>query len=114
MKEIQTNCYGIAVFLDCDGGAITSDLKEVCSCCSLPNCDFSCDESQATPLNPVIKYENDEEVRSRLTFNAQIDAIESLILAHSCAGIDITSPEYIEGIETAVQAIGNNVPCGLQ
>jgi hypothetical protein len=38
-----------------------------------------------------------------------IDAIESLILAHACAGIDIESPAYIEGIETAVEACSNNV-----
>ncbi len=38
---------------------------------------------------------------------AAIDGLESLILAHACAGIDVTSPAYVEGIETAVQAIGN-------
>ena len=39
---------------------------------------------------------------------AAIDALESLILAHACAGIDITSPAYLEGIETAVDAITNH------
>lgn len=37
---------------------------------------------------------------------AAYNAIESLILAHACAGIDVTTPAYIEGIETAVDAIG--------
>ena len=37
-----------------------------------------------------------------------IDAIESLILAHARAGIDIASPPYVEGIETAVNACANN------
>jgi len=41
-------------------------------------------------------------------YNAAIDGLESLILAHACAGIDITSPAYLEGIETAEAAIGNN------
>ena len=36
---------------------------------------------------------------------AAIDALESLVLAHACAGIDVTTPAYIEGIETAVEAI---------
>lgn len=40
---------------------------------------------------------------------AAIDGIESLILAHACAGIDITTPAYLEGIETAVEAIDNNI-----
>ena len=39
---------------------------------------------------------------------AAIDALESLILAHTCGGVDICSPAYLEGIETAVDAIGNH------
>lgn len=42
-------------------------------------------------------------------FMDAIDAIESLILAHACAGVDIESPEYIEGIQTAVEAAANNL-----
>jgi hypothetical protein len=37
--------------------------------------------------------------------DAAIDALESLILAHACAGIDVQSPAYIEGVETAVEAV---------
>ena len=33
------------------------------------------------------------------------DAVESLVLAHACAGIDIRDPAYLEGIETSVEAI---------
>ena len=40
---------------------------------------------------------------------AAMDAIESLILAHACAGVDIESPAYVEGIETAVEACWNNL-----
>lgn len=35
-------------------------------------------------------------------------AIDSLILAHACAGIDVCSPAYLEGIETAVEACCNH------
>ena len=42
-------------------------------------------------------------------FNAAIDGLESLILAHACAGVDVESPAYIEGVETAVEAIANHV-----
>ena len=40
--------------------------------------------------------------------DSALDAIESLILAHACAGIDVCSPAYLEGIETAIDAISNN------
>ena len=43
------------------------------------------------------------------SMDPEIDAIESLILAHAVAGVDIKSPAYIEGIETVVDAIGNNI-----
>jgi hypothetical protein len=36
---------------------------------------------------------------------AAINAIESLILAHACAGVEINSPAYIEGIETAIEEV---------
>jgi hypothetical protein len=42
-------------------------------------------------------------------YNAVIDGLESLILAHACAGVDVESPAYVEGIETAVEAIANHV-----
>ncbi len=37
------------------------------------------------------------------------DPILSLVLAHAVAGVDISSPAYLEGIETAVEAIYNNL-----
>lgn len=36
-----------------------------------------------------------------------LDGIESMILAHACAGIDIASPAYLQGIETAVEKAYN-------
>ena len=37
-------------------------------------------------------------------WNAAADAIEAMVLAHICAGIDVQSPAYLEGLETAVTA----------
>ena len=37
--------------------------------------------------------------------SAAIDGIEVLILGHAVAGIDIEDPAYLEGIETAVDAV---------
>jgi hypothetical protein len=42
-------------------------------------------------------------------FNAAMDGIESLILAHAIAGIDVESSEYIEGIKTAVDACSSHL-----
>lgn len=40
-------------------------------------------------------------------YDAAMNAVESMILAHAVAGIDIESPAYLEGIETAVDKIFN-------
>ena len=52
-----------------------------------------------------------EPVRSAADrlYNAAIDGLESLILAHACAGINVGSPAYVEGIETAVDAISHHL-----
>jgi hypothetical protein len=41
-------------------------------------------------------------------YNAAIDAIESMTLAHACAGIDVTDPRYIKGLRTALRACADN------
>lgn len=41
-------------------------------------------------------------------YDAAIDGVESLILAHACAGIDVTAKKYVRGIETACEAITDN------
>jgi len=48
------------------------------------------------------------ELRSDLDNILFFDGIESMILAHAIAGVDIESPAYLEGIETAVEAVSNN------
>lgn len=51
-----------------------------------------------------LREDEDNEI-----YLAAIDGLESLILAHACAGIDIASPAYLEGVETAIEAIANNI-----
>jgi len=41
-------------------------------------------------------------------FNLMMDAIESLVLGHACAGIDVSSEAYVDGLETALNACSNN------
>lgn len=78
-KLITLPCYGIVVEVEGKGGRITSCLHD----------------------------KNDE--RDNDEYNAGMDAIESLILAHACSGVDIESRTYIEGIHTAVEACANNL-----
>lgn len=39
---------------------------------------------------------------------AAADAVEAMILAHACAGVDIESQSYVQGIESAMESIANN------
>ena len=81
--EIRLPCYGITIRLDREP---TSDMS---SCGRITS-----------------NLKDATNAAARLS-NAAIDGLESLILAHACAGIDVTLPAYIEGIETAVAAIEN-------
>jgi hypothetical protein len=38
-------------------------------------------------------------------YNITVNMLESLVLAHACAGIDVTSPAYLDGVETAFDAV---------
>jgi hypothetical protein len=50
-----------------------------------------------------------ENATANRPYNAAIDGLESLILTHACVGVDVQAPAYIEGIETAVEAIANHL-----
>ncbi|NJL71079.1 MAG: hypothetical protein HC888_05400 [Candidatus Competibacteraceae bacterium] len=65
-------------------------------------------ESPSRYLGGSIKSDlKDDNRQSR--YNAAIDALESLILAHACAGVDVESDAYLEGINTTCDAIFNNL-----
>ena len=85
-KTIELPCFGIVVEIEDGGGTISSDLKV-----------------EVTDYNECDYGSAQEE------YNTAMDAIESVILAHACAGIDIKSPAYIEGIEVAVQSCADNI-----
>jgi hypothetical protein len=76
---IELPIFGIVVTLIDGGGSITT-----------------------TELQTEHHDEEDE------LYNAAMDGIESMILAHACAGIDITTPAYIIGIKDAVNACAHN------
>lgn len=82
MTEILLPCFGIEMYTyqspDGVGGTIVSDL------------------------DPVGLEDEGEEVLA-----AVFDAVESLVLALACAGHDVTSPSFVEGLETAVECLTN-------
>jgi hypothetical protein len=85
VRTIRLPCHGISVRLNRKNtartpgaGSITSDLKDR------------------------------GKTAAQRQYNAAIDGLESLILAHACAGLDVASPAYLEGVETAVEAITNH------
>lgn len=43
------------------------------------------------------------------SWNQSIDMLESLILAHYVAGIDVSADAYLQGIRTAVEAASNAI-----
>ena len=49
-----------------------------------------------------------ESQHSNRLYNAAIDGLEALVLAHACAGKDVGSAKYQEGVESALDAIANH------
>ena len=79
-KIIELPIFGIVIDLTSDGGGSISSRD--------------------------LKTEHDDEEDE--LYNASMDGIESMILAHAIAGIDIESPAYLEGVKTAVDGCANN------
>jgi len=109
-KTIKLPCFGIVVTLTDDGnGSITSDLKETCPYCNDPACDMNCPDfgEHCSDRDKEEQIRKQSEMYEFLCHRAAQDALESMILAHAIAGIDIETPAYIEGIETAIEALAN-------
>lgn len=66
--------------------------------------DFNEDDLRGASISSDIKEDITEK---NIAFNAGVDAIESLVLAHFCAGTDVCTSDYKEGIETAYIALCN-------
>lgn len=50
----------------------------------------------------------DEPTENDFELAGAVDALESLILAHACAEIDVASPAYVEGLRSCLEAIANH------
>lgn len=103
-SDIENNCAY-------DNGTITSDLLETCSYCNDPACEMECMEYQehCSDRDMDCQIEKQKEGQEFRLHRAAAHAVESMVLAHWCAGVDVTTPAYKEGIETTFDALTNNL-----
>ena len=66
-------------------------------------------DAEGRPIAGSIVSELQENEIDDQVYNGAMDAIESMVLAHAMAEIDVTSNGYIEGLDTAVNACANNL-----
>lgn len=70
--------------------------------------ELNIDSTGIATIKSSLKYEKPVDGDDS-RWNTSIDAIESLILGHFCAGIDVFGPTYREGIQTALDAFENQI-----
>jgi len=93
MKTLTLGCHGIVVEVhDAGGGTIESDLRR-----------------DKPTEKETLQSQDWMAWIQRCIWNRSVDAIESVILAHACAGIDVIDPKYVEGVESACDAISNHL-----
>jgi hypothetical protein len=83
-RKIELPCYGITVTLARENGG------------------------EEPGSGSIVSDLREPTTAANRQYNAAIDGLESLILAHACAGVDVESRAYVEGVETAVDAIANH------
>jgi len=94
----------LSVVVNDNSGTIEQGLpRETCPSCDQADCCNQCDGSRGADDNE----ESEGDAINRTRYNAVLNAVESIILAHACAGIKVDDPKYIEGIETTLEAAGN-------
>jgi hypothetical protein len=56
----------------------------------------------------ITEADEDFGAEYQASFNSAIDGLESLVLAHACAGINVEDHRYVAGIAAALEAISNH------
>lgn len=57
----------------------------------------------------LLRLPVDSTDRGDCEFDAAMTAVEAVVLGHACAGVDVTTKAYAEGIRTAVEACENHL-----
>ena len=103
--DLLISCNLLSFVVNGKSGTIEQGLpRETCSSCDQADCYNQCDGSQGADDD---NKESEQDAIDQTRYNAVLDAVESIILAHACAGIKVNDPKYIEGIETTLEAAGN-------
>ena len=90
--EIELTGGSIALDIENGAGSITSTFHD--------------DMREAEALGPE---QGENEANAWMKYEAALDGIEALVLAHACAGVDVKDPKYVEGIESAIHGAANNI-----
>jgi hypothetical protein len=61
------------------------------------------------PAGSIASTFHSVDVDDNTEYNATVDAIESLILAHACAGVNVQDPAYIKGLKTTMRTISERL-----
>jgi len=106
VSVVDPKYYGAYRF---GGGSIGSSMKIVCEHCGSSDCDFDCiDALKWVDICDVMdREEKKDELNGNREFNKQCDALEAMILGHAVAGLHVDEEMYIEGIVSALDAMGN-------
>jgi len=108
MRYLQLNTVAglLGITVTKHGGTLHPALpRDCCPSCGEPLCANHCDGSQGADES---NHETEEEAVERANYNRALDMLEALVLAHACAGIDVESGGYINGVNTALEALANN------
>ena len=57
----------------------------------------------------ITEQDADFEAEYRQDYNSAVNGLESLVLAHACAGVDVQDARYVAGIGAALEAISNHM-----
>ena len=104
---ILDNVVRVVVDVDNRCGSIESGLpRETCPSCDEADCANMCDGAQGADDENT---ESEYEAIDRQRYNAALNALESIVLAHACAGIDIENFAYVSGLEASLNRFQSNV-----
>lgn len=110
MKNLRllTDCGELSLVTDENGsGRVDGGLmRDTCPSCNEPLCCHDCPGSSGDNRTA---FESEDDVTRRLSFNFFLDAVETIVLAHACVGINVEEYAYVEGINAAIGATRDNL-----
>jgi len=88
---------------------VVSDLRDFCPHCNDPDCYFDCEQSQINAEEAVCDFngETQEDVVSRIAWNASVDGLEALLTACASTGVEVESKNFSQAVKQAIQTIKN-------